>query len=438
MNAVRTPDPSAAASSTDLKVLPRAVPDTTVTSRSAGGVTRVRHRTRGWVVGLLIAFALLAGAGEMWRASRATVTVRYVTAPVTRGSVMRTVTASGSVNPLTTIQVGTYVSGVIQELYCDYNTQVKKGQLCARIDPRPYQTIVDQDRANLATARAQLAKDRTNLAYAKLTRDRTTDLHARGIVSQDALDAATSAYDQAAAQVDLDTSSIAQHEAVLKAGQINLGYTNIISPVNGTVVSRNVTMGQTVAASFQTPTLFLIATDLTKMEVDANVSETDIGGIGADNSATFTVEAFANHVFQGQVIQVRQAPQTVQNVVTYDVVISVPNPELLLKPGMTATVHIIVEHRDNVIRVPDQALRYVPGGLSTAANATAGRGKSQSHVWVLRDGKPAEVSVTVGLDDDTYAEIVRGDLQVGDQIVTSEQAGSKSSPSSSRPPSFRL
>jgi HlyD family secretion protein len=364
--------------------------------------------------------------------------VRYITAPVTRGAVTRAVTASGSVNPVITIQVGTYVSGVVQELYCDYNTVVRKGQLCAKIDPRPYQVVVDQDRANLSTAKAQLTKDETSLALAKLTYGRTLDLRARGIVSQDTLDSAKSTYDQALAQVELDKSTIEQRQAALNAAEINLAYTNIISPVNGTVVSRSVTMGQTVAASFQTPTLFLIATDLTTMQVDANVSESDIGGILVGNRATFTVEAFPSRVFEGSVMQVRQAPQTVQNVVTYDVVVSVENSELLLKPGMTATVRIITDHRDNVLRVPDHALRYTPGGLTARGGEGARQaGPSQpSRVWVLRDGRPAAVPIAIGLNDDTYAEVVQGALKVGDEVITSEQPSGATT--GSRLPFFRL
>ena len=340
---------------------------------------------------------------------------------------MRAVTASGSVNPVTTIQVGTYVSGAIQQLYCDYNTVVRKGQLCAKIDPRPYQIVVEQDRANLATARAQLGKDQTNLTYAKLTFDRTVDLRAQGIVSQDALDTAKNAYDQAMSQIELDRSGVDQHQAALSAAEINLAYTNITSPVSGTVISRSVTMGQTVAASFQTPTLFLIATDLTQMQVDANVSESDIGGIKDGNDATFTVEAFPKHVFAGRVTQVRQAPQSVQNVVTYDVVISVPNPDLLLKPGMTATIRVVVDRKGGVLRVPGAALRYSPGGRPAGATP---------QVWVLRNGAPTAVPVTVGLDDDTFAEVAQGALKAGDEVITAEQtnAGSKSG----RPPFFRL
>lgn len=354
--------------------------------------------------------------------------MHYVTAAVTRGAVVRTVTATGSVNPVTTIQVGTYVSGVIQQLYCDYNTRVRRGQLCARIDPRPYQTVVEQSKANLSTAKAQLTKDQTNLEYAKLTYERNTALLAGGLVAQDTVDAAKSTFTQAAAQVELDNAEIAQRQAALNAAQINLAYTDIVSPVNGTVVSRNVTMGQTVAASFQTPTLFLIATDLTKMQVDANVSESDIGGIVVGNDATFTVESFPQHVLTGTVTQVRQAPQSVQNVITYDVVISVRNEDLLLKPGMTATVRIVTDKRDSVLRVPDQALRYAPAGQPSS--------RGRDRLWVLRGGQLTAMSVAIGLDDDTYAEVVQGDLREGDQVVTSEQ--SESGAGASRLPFFRL
>lgn len=188
-------------------------------------------------------------------------------------------TPGKTVNPELTIIVGTYVSGVIQELYCDYNTAVKKGQVCAKIDPRPYQTVVDQNKANLAVAKAQLEKDKASVTYAKLGLDRANKLVQTKAVSQDTVDNAKSAYDQAKAQVEFDEATIQQRQAALDGAQVDLDYADIVSPVDGIVVSRNVTMGQTVAASFQTPTLFLIATDLTKMEVDTNVSESDIGGV---------------------------------------------------------------------------------------------------------------------------------------------------------------
>src|ERR1035437_6139750 len=242
---------------------------------------------RHWLIAGLASLLIVAIATATWWTFAGRSTLRYVTVPVAKGAVTRTVTATGTVNPELTIIVGAAVSGIIQELYCDYNTQVKKGQVCAKIDPRPYQSVVDQNRANLAVAKAQLEKDKANLTYSKLALDRAATLVQTHAVSQDSYDSAKSTYDQALAQITFDQATIQQRQASLDAAQVNLDYASIVSPVDGTVVSRNVTMGQTVAASFQTPTLFLIATDLTKMEVDANVSESDIGGIKLGNKATF-------------------------------------------------------------------------------------------------------------------------------------------------------
>jgi len=371
-------------------------------------------------VWLLVALvALILAATAVWWLSSAGGTVQYTTASATRGDVIRTVTATGTVNPVLTIIVGSYVSGVIQELKCDYNTEVKQGQVCAKIDPRPYQTVVDQNKANLAVARAQLEKDKAALEYAKISLDRNARLLKTNAVSQDAYDNAKSAYDQAVAQITFDEATIQQRQAELASAQVNLDYTDIVSPVDGTVVSRNVTVGQTVAASFQTPTLFLIATDLTKMQVDTNVSESDIGGVKLDDKTTFTVDAFPKRSFQGSVTQVRQSPQTVQNVVTYDVVVSVDNTDLALMPGMTAATRIVTAERHDVLRVPSQALRYVP---ATARRVPAGRTAApQDRVWILRDGKPVAVPVTAGLDDDSFVEIVSGDLKPDDQVITAER-----------------
>ena len=373
-----------------------------------------------WLIGGLLSLALLAVSGVAgWRAT-AEAPVRYTTALVTRGAVTRAVTATGTVNPVLTIIVGAYDSGVIQDLQCDYNTQVKKGQICAKIDPRPYQTVVDQNKANLAVAKAQLEKDKANLAYTKLGLDRAAKLVQTKAVSQDTYDNAKSTYDQALATITFDEATIQQRQAALDAAQVNLDYTNIVSPVDGTVVSRNVTVGQTVAASFQTPTLFLIATDLTKMQVDTNVSESDIGGVKDGNKSTFTVDAFPKRTFKGAVNQVRQSPQTVQNVVTYGVVVCVDNSDLALKPGMTAATRIVIDQRDDVIRVPSQALRFSPGGASAAT-------QGQPQVWVLRDGQPVAVPVTTGLDDDSFTEIVKGELKPDDRVIVAEQRSADSS-----------
>lgn len=401
---------------------PIEVPAPAALGAKIGAPARAPFRKIGLIATPL---ALLLAAAIAWWTLGGESPVQYSTAPVTRGAVTRAVTATGTVNPVLTIIVGTYVSGVIQDLSCDYNTQVKRGQICAKIDPRPYQTVVDQNRANLTAAKAQVEKSKVSLTYAQLTYDRMARLGQTNAVSKDAVDNAKNLYDQARAQVGVDEADIALHEAQLATAQVNLDYTNIVSPVEGTVVSRNVTMGQTVAASFQTPTLFLIATDLTKMQVDTNVSESDIGGITDGDKAIFTVDAFPKRTFEGTVVQVRQSPQTVQNVVTYDVVVSVANTDLALKPGMTAANRIITDQRSDVLRVLSQALRYAPA-TATRRTGTSGRTRpaEQGRVWVLRDGKPVRAAVTTGLDDDTYTEIVKGELNPGDQVIIAEQRSS--------------
>ncbi|HVO22173.1 MAG TPA: efflux RND transporter periplasmic adaptor subunit [Candidatus Margulisiibacteriota bacterium] len=371
-----------------------------------------------------------------------------MTEAVTRGDVVHSVITTGAVNPVVTVQVGTYVSGVVQALYCDYNTPVKAGQLCAKIDPRPFQVVVDQSVANLASARAQLRKDQAAVAFSKVEYERDLKLAKHGGVSQETVDTDKSNLDQNSAQVGLDEATVQQHQAILDAAQVNLDYTNIISPVDGIVVSRSIDVGQTVAASFQTPTLFLIAKDLTKMQVDTNVSESDVGAVKVGQKASFTVESYPSRVFWGQVAQLRQAPITVQNVVTYDVVVSVDNPDLLLLPGMTANTRIITDERRAVLRVPVAALRFSPHGLgyaagqerasqsgSAAAETTPHKHGAETRVWVLRAGRPQPVPVTVGLSDGTVAEISSGDLKVGDEVVVNAiQAAGKRSGAPGRPP----
>jgi HlyD family secretion protein len=406
---------------------------TTPAPESAPAALR-RSGVRLWP--FIIAALALAVAGGAWWTMRGGPSVRYVTVPAARGAIQRAVTTTGTVNPELTIIVGSYVSGVIQTLTCDYNTKVKAGQSCAKIDPRPYQTLVNQAKANLAEERAQLEKDKANLAYAKLNYARNLVLIKQDSTSKDAVDLAKNANDQAEAQVGVDAATIEQRQAELDAAQVNLDYTDIVSPVDGTVVSRNVTQGQTVASSFQTPTLFLIASDLTKMQVDANVSESDIGGVKSGDTATFTVDAFPKRVFEGVVTQVRQSPQTVQNIVTFDTVVSVANSDLALMPGMTAATRIILDQRADVLRAPNQALRYAPGGLAAAARAPAVEGApgAEAKLWLLRDGKPIAAPVVLGLDDENYTEIVKGDLQPGDQIIVGEEhAGAASRPGLATP-----
>jgi HlyD family secretion protein len=379
-------------------------------------------------------FAALGAAGLLWL-GRAPAAAHYVTVAAERGALIRTVTTTGTVNPVVTVQVGTYVSGPIVKIYCDFNTEVKKGQICAKIDPRPYEVTVEQARASLANAQAQLKKDQAALTYDRITYRRNQSLAKENVVSQDTLDSARSTANQAAAQVQLDQANIQQQQAALHAAEVNLGFTDIISPVDGTVVSRNVDVGQTVAASFQTPTLFLIAQDLTKMQVDTNVSESDVGPVRVGQRAQFTVDAFPHHPFSATVSQVRQAPITVQNVVTYDVVLNVSNPELLLKPGMTANATIITAEQENVLKVPLQALRFTPTGADQPAASGSSAGNhdrnDQAHrlgghtaiLWVL-DGKTLRrVEVVRGVDDGTSVEILSGNLKAGDRVAIDESAG---------------
>ena len=368
-----------------------------------------------------IVAALMILAAGWYLAHRGAGHTKFVTAEVTQGDIVRSVTATGTVNPVVTVQVGSYVSGPIVQLYVDFNSPVKAGQLMAKIDPRPFAAQVELTTAALANSRAQLQKDQANLAYQKVTYDRDKALLKQNVVSQDQVDSQLSLNDQAVAQVALDEAAIQQQTASLKASQLNLNYTNIVSPVDGTVVSRNVDQGQTVAASYQTPTLFLVAKDLTKMQVDSNVSESDIGYVQMGQRATFKVDAFPDREFEGTVGQVRQAPITVQNVVTYDVVVSVDNPEQLLKPGMTANVTLITARRDHVVKIPIEAIRFNPEKAASddSASDTALPTRA-ARVWVLAGKRLKPVSVTIGLDDGNFVEMLGGPLRPGERVVTDE------------------
>ena len=372
---------------------------------------------RLWPVAAVL---LIMAAVALWWMTQRKYGPEYVTGQVDRGSVVRSVTATGTVNPVVVVQVGTYDSGPIIAIYADFNSRVKAGQLIAKIDPRPFTVKVHQAEAALANAQSQLGKDQADLVYKELTFQRDLKLHEENVISQDTLDSASSAFKQAASQVALDQSLIKQQAANLEEAQVNLAYTDIISPVDGTVVSRNVDVGQTVAASFQTPTLFLIAKDLTQMQVDTNVSESDIGDVREGETAEFGVDAFPNRVFQGSVGQVRQVPISVQNVTTYDVVVNVPNPEFLLKPGMTANVTIITAQRDNVLRVPIQALRFSPKSATPKLSRSSSPHEQQ--VWVAHGSVLEPVSITTGLDDGHNVEVLSGGLNPGDLVVTAESA----------------
>jgi HlyD family secretion protein len=364
---------------------------------------------------------------------------QYVTAAVDRGPITAMVTATGTVNPVASVQVGTYVSGPIQAISADFNTPVQRGQLLAKIDPRPFQVKLDGATAELANARAQLEKDKADATLRAVTLRRTRDLRRQGIVSESDLDTAVSQDHQARAQVALAEAGVVAAEAKQREAQVNLAYTDIVSPVDGVVVSRNVDVGQTVAATFQTPTLFLVAEDLTRMQVGASVSESDIGRVAIDQAVAFSVDAYPGVTFDGRVSQVRNAPVTVQNVVTYDVVVSVDNADLRLKPGMTANVSITTASRPDALRIPTSALRFRPPADSDKAGAAAAADAPVHHgarVWVLdAGGRPRAVPVSGGIADDRFTEVTSG-LQEGDRVIVALRRDPNAAPAAARAPSF--
>ncbi len=348
--------------------------------------------------GFTAAVVVLAGSGisaGLWSFSVASIP-RYATVPATRGTMTRTVTATGTINPAETIVVGASVSGMIQNLACDYGDKVKAGQICAKIDARPYQARLDQYSGQLLRDQAILEKDRADLAH--LRRHAVGNPFAQQQVKDQALVASR------------DEGTVKLDQALVDSARLDLGYTDIVAPVDGTVMSRNVNPGQPVAAN--SPPLFLIAADPKHVAVDADTSPADIGAVRQGDQATMTVEAFPDRVFRGTVSQVRRTPQNASNMATgtasYGAVVNVDNADLLLKPGMTATTRITVAQKDDVLRVPDQALRFAPSAAKTPPAAQA---KSQSQIWVLRAGEPVAVNVVTGLDDGNLTEIAQGELR---------------------------
>jgi HlyD family secretion protein len=363
-----------------------------------------------WILAILI---ILAGGGLLLLGSLGPkgLNQKYRTMKVERGDISSVVTATGTINPVITVLVGSQVSGTIKALYADFNSQVREGQTIAQIDPAIFESQVEQAKASVASEQANLANAQANLlniqanlvktevavSDTKRTLDRNLQLMKMSAIAQAALDTAQANYDSAVAQresakaqlevskaqIESAKAQVERAKAALKMAETNLRYTTIRSPVNGIVISRNVDVGQTVAASLQAPTLFTIAKDLTQMQVDTNFSEADIGRIQKGQEATFTVDAYPERTFQGRVFEIRNAPQTIQNVVTYDVVIQVDNRELRLKPGMTANVTIVVAHREGVLKVPNAALRYMPQEARTmvatvtpTSSARGGAGRS--------------------------------------------------------------
>jgi HlyD family secretion protein len=347
---------------------------------------------------------------------------KFRTEKVIRGNVEMAVTATGTVNPVTTVLVGTQVSGTIKNIYVDFNSPVKKGQLIARIDPALFDAQVNQARANLLSAKANVEKAEATSVDAKRTKERNKELLSKNLISQSDFDTAETNYETAKASVSAAKAQVVQSEAALNSAETNLYYTKIVSPVDGIVVSRNVDVGQTVAASFQTPTLFSIAQDLTKMQIDTNVAEADIGNVKFGQDVEFTVDAYPDATFKGKVSQVRNAPITVQNVVTYDAVIQVDNPELELKPGMTANVSIIISAKKDVLKIPNAALRFKPSEKGSALSEKKGPG-----VWILEKDKPKRIPLSLGISDGSYTELVTGDLKEGQEVIVESLVKTKES-----------
>ena len=364
------------------------------------------------IIGAIVLFALF---GKSMFGSKESMI--YETAQIERRDISSYVTAIGTVSAVTTVDVGTQVSGTIKEIYVDYNSTVKKGQMIALIDPTTFEAQVEQAKANLMHAKAALQKAKATLEDAQRNLNRQKLLWDRDLIARSELDAAQTNYDLALAGVGEAEANVYQAQAALKKAETDLGYTRIYSPVDGIVVSRDVDAGQTVAASFQTPTLFTIAQDLTKMQIETNVDEADIGEVKEGLSVTFTVDAYPEAVFSGTIKQVRIASSVVENVVTYPVIIDVANPDLMLKPGMTANVTIITDKKEGVLAVPSAALRYRPSDYS----GDTLRGKV---IWVLEDGKPLPKEVKLGITDGAYVEILQGDLNEGQLVVIGEEANS--------------
>src|SRR5580658_4420751 len=360
-------------------------------------------KKRSWKrVALIAGVLVLVGLGVWYAKFRRDSAPQYQSFEVTSGDLTQIVTAAGQINPVTNVTVGCQISGPIAKLYVDWNSPVTNGQIVALIDPAIYQ-------ANLHSAEGDLANSEAALELARVNAGRSKELLANRLIPQSDDDQAVATLHQAEATVEIK-------RAALELAKVNLNYCTIYSPVDGMVISRNVDVGQTVAASLNAPTLFVIANDLTKMQIDADVAESDIGGVEERQKTDFTVDAFPNRTFHGLVVQVRNSPITVQNVVTYDTVIGVSNPDLKLKPGMTANVSIIVAERSNVLKIPNAALRFRPaesttnappggataGGGPPAGNAPPGQHPKGQHrptrpIYVLKDGKLEPVQVKIGI-----------------------------------------
>jgi HlyD family secretion protein len=405
-----------------------------------------------------VAVLLAGGAGfAYWRIGAGTEEVPFVTTPAQRGNITQIVSSTGTLQAGVTVQVGSQVSGTIDKLFADFNSKVKAGQVVAQLNQDKFRAAVDQAKANFIAAQSNLAKAKVSVEDASRTLARTRELRKRELTAQSDLDAAQTVHDAAVAQLEVNKAQVAQAQAAVNQVTVDLNNTVIRSPVDGIVISRNVDVGQTVAASLQAPTLFTIANDLAKMEVHSNVDEADVGNVWEGQDVTFTVDAFPARRFRGKVYQVRNAPVNVQNVVTYNAVARIDNKELLLKPGMTASVQFLVSRQENVLVIPNMAMRFKPpdqkdeaqdllrqersrvakpvGTRRTSRAAVAGgsgagaRGNRRATIYVLRENKAQPVAVQLGITDGSRTE-VRDGLNENDLVIIgTSSAAATSGPS---------
>jgi HlyD family secretion protein len=378
--------------------------------------------------------AVIAGVAAYTQVARTDSTPEPVTARVTRGSIVDTVDATGTIQPVTTVQVGTQVSGTIKSLAADFNTTVKRGQVIAVLEPSLFQTQVEQAKATVAKLQADAERAEVDVRDTQAKLKRARELSDKQLISASDLDTAVTAAHQSEAQVKSAQAQIVQARAQLEQAQVNLGHTIITAPIDGIVVARSVDVGQTVAASMQAPTLYVIAGDLSHMQVLASVDESDIGRVQQGQPVSFTVDAYPGDTFTGTVSQVRLQPTVDQNVVSYTTVIDVPNKSLKLKPGMTASVSIEIARADDVLRVPAAALRFRPasdatheasdtrttsGTTGAPREARAPRTGNTRRVFVYADGGMQPHRVEIGLSNGTMTAVIGGDLTEGAEVVTS-------------------
>lgn len=385
---------------------------------------------------LIVAATITASAYYVRRGDAPPV---LTTAPVSRGAIVSVVSATGTLQPVTTVQVGAQVSGIIESLSADFNSIVRKGQVLARLDQSTFLSAVDQARANLAGAQADAERLRVASAAADTALARARELAARQLLPAADLQSAETEARAAAAQVTGAAAKVQQARSAVQSAEVNLAKTVITSPIDGVVTARNVDVGQTVAASFSAPTLFVIAADLARMQLSASVDESDLGQVAAGQQVSFHVDAYPSETFDGVVSQIRLNPTTTNNVVTYAAIIDAPNRQLKLKPGMTATATIEVARRDDVVRVPSAALRFKPDAATlaqyAATSASASSSGAAKTVWVRNGDAITPVVVKTGASDGTYTEVVAAPLAEGTELVTRAVSASDSTSSAASRPS---